>query len=382
MLTFLFSPLCCLTDSALGAHFVFDLDGILLYHVAKDPGQVRDTKIVRADTDPGAGGDIAASRDEYRLAEGGPELISRLIERGHKVSVFSFGNATRNVSVAQAIQVPMANGLRISLAAAIARSGGKIYSNVDGAVVDSGNGQYRKVRAEEIARFDPKSGTLSRSVRTVKDLQVILGNEAKDAILIEDTPSNMSPRDLHAGRGGGALIFAPYRYVIGQQGTEVNLTEFNEVSLIEAGDDPVKFEMAIARFDALHNKLAYIEGLILEAEAAAKTEHRPLGDILREMQFELVNGEVQFETQEYQAAGGELRTRSVPKLRLATGLGSLEANRDGVKSLETVNGGRYRFRLASRFENPGPLVRGVCAILDRRQALEKSKFFISGSAAP
>ena len=256
---------------------VFDMDGVVLFHVPPDSeGQ----RLIRVQSDPTGGGDIAASPDVYRVADGFGELVELLIERGWRISVFSFGNVLRNRSAASAISLPGGG----TLLSAIEKTGGHVYSNVDGYNLDPND--PRKV----IDTTLPKA----ERPKIVKDLARLMpAQEAAQAFLVEDILSNSSPGKTVAGnRLPGQrethTVHMPYRYVLDAGGNEVHFMEYPDgfEGAVRRGDLRAT-RLAIEVFSELRNKMAYLAGLVVEIETRMSANPRQsFSDILQDVQWQ------------------------------------------------------------------------------------------------
>ena len=324
-----------------GRTMVFDMDGIVLFHVPPDSeGQ----RLIRAQTDSTGGGDIAAEADVYRVADGFGELIDFLVERGWRVSVFSFGNALRNRSAASAISLPRGG----TLLSAIEATGGRVYSNVDGYNLDPND--LRKV----IYATLPKA----QRPKIVKDLaKVMPAQEAAQAFLVEDILINSAPGKTIAGnRLPGQrethTVHMPYRYVIDANGKPVHFMEY-----------PDGFEGAVRRsdlratrhalelFSELRNKMAYLAGLVVEIESRmAANPRQSFSDVLQDMQWQReANGAFRLDR------NGDRMVR--PEL-----LSSDSITHRGSEILERMPNSSYKFVLPF---NPGKLCGPLAQAFDR-----------------
>lgn len=300
---------------------VFDLDGIALYHVPQDS---KGERLITVKSNPSAGGDTAASVDRYRVADGFGELIQHLQERGWRLSVFSFGNETRNRSAAEAIKLPSGK----SLLEAVQESGGKIYSNTDG----------RNLNPKDPRTVIDTSLPKSERPKIVKDLAKVMGAaEARNAFLVEDILSNSAP-----GQRATHTIYLPYEWVTDASGSEVKFLEQPDgfEGAINRGD-LVAAENSIRRFSALRNKLAYLTGLIEEMEA--RVEAKPglsYSEALQELQWtKTPSGEYA-----QNAEGDRI-------LRVDT-LDSPSLMREGAGILERLPGSSYEFILPFKLTAP------------------------------
>lgn len=156
---------------------VFDLDGIVLYHVPTDS---QGEKVIHVVDYESKGGDTASKSRSFRMADGFPEAVQQLLHKGWRISFFSFGTKTRNESALAQIFLPDGR----SVLQASRDSGGKVYSNTDGYNLNSND--TRTVIDTSL----PKS----ERPQIVKSLKRAMGpHAAANAFIIEDILSNVAP---------------------------------------------------------------------------------------------------------------------------------------------------------------------------------------------
>lgn len=249
---------------------VFDLDGVVLFHPGPDTPK---EKLVSAVTDTSKGGDTAASAHEYRVANGFGELVDHLIENGWQIHVFSFGNLSRNESVLAGVHLPSGR----SALEAIRKNGGKIFSNVDGLNLDPND--TRTIIDTSL----PKD----KRPKIVKSLSKVLGEEGKDAILVEDMLSNTAPNEKTEN-----VVFLPYRWAIkADEKDGVKEVKFledlseTEAHLTQKGDFE-KLKEAKIRYERLHGRMEYLAGLLDYADKTSREKGITPREVIKDLQWE------------------------------------------------------------------------------------------------
>lgn len=260
-----------------GRTMVFDMDGVVLFQVPPDSNGEH---LISIKSNPTAGGDLAASAEVYRVADGFGEFVDLLVERGWRISVFSFGNEERNRNAAAAIQLPSGG----TLLSAIEKTGGDVFSNTDGYNLDPND--PRKV-------FDSR---MPKSLRPkiVKDQsRVMPPDQAQQAFLVEDILNNSAPgltvNDKRlSGQRETNTIHLPYHYVLDGKGREVPFLEHLDgiEPAVKPGGSP-EIDRALKLFAELHGKMAYLAGLVLEIETQMETNPKSsFSEILQKIQWQ------------------------------------------------------------------------------------------------
>lgn len=309
LLVYVFCSSLCLTLNAAQKSIVFDLDGVVLYHA---PSDSRGEGIIRVQNDTTRGGDVAAQKNVYRVADGFPELVDHLLKTGWKIHFFSFGTQTRNESALSQIKMP---GSERSVLEAIREKGGKVFSNQDGLNLDPTD--TRTVIDTSL----PKA----QRPKIVKSLAKVLGEEAKGALLVEDILANAAP-----GERDAQTIFLPYKWVLDPEGTEVKFLEDNAETVRRSLSSENLEQMRIAndRFYRLRNKIAYLAGLLDRVEKGASRTGKSYSEVLQSLQWA-------------RDAQGNFIEKDGERVFNETLLDGRDIIQRGVSILESIESGQY-----------------------------------------